>query len=244
MKKNFGVAICAVFALMVVSSCLPQTDPVYQYLSTVTCKNNNGVIYFEESDNVALIADNLSRNPIPDDPEKRMLLAFITDNQPATPGVPGYEQTYNISITSMDTVYTKQPVASLGSKELDSEAFGDDPLGLYVREDTQVFPITSLEDGYLCVRFNFEYLPYSENVHEINLVTGANPEDPYELEIRHNAHGESVGKSSDGYIAFPLKSLPDTGGEVKTLTLIWNSSVTGQKEKVTFEYNTRTDWPM
>lgn len=243
MKKIFSVVICAVSALMVVSSCLPGADPVVQYFGTVTCKNNDGDIYFKESDTVALRADNLTLNPIPNERERRMLISFISDRKPMTPGVPGYEKTYVISLTSMDTVYTKQPVVSFGSEEQDAEAYGNDPLGLYVQEDVPVFPITSLEDGYLSIRFQFEGIPYSGIVHEINLVTGANPDDPYEVEIRHNAKGETVGESVDGYIAFPLKSLPDTGGEVKTLTLVWNSVVSGKKEKATYQYKSRTDWP-
>lgn len=243
MKKVFSFVICAVSALMVVSSCMPETDPTVLYWGTVTCKNNDGDIYFEESDNVALRADNLIDNPIPNDREKRMIISFVSDRQPVNPGVAGYEETYKITLTSMDTVYTKQPVVSLGSEELDAEAFGNDLVGLYLQEDAPVFPVTSLEDGYLSVRFRFEYTPFTDIVHEINLVTGVNPDDPYEVEIRYNAKGDLVGESADGYVTFPLKSLPDTGGEVKTLTLVWNSVVTGQKERATYEYKSRTDWP-
>lgn len=57
----------------------------------------------------------------------------------------------------------------------------------------------------------------------MNLLTGVNPDDPYEVEFRHDAEGDDERKWGDGLVAFSLKDLPDTEGKTVTLKLRWQS---------------------
>ena len=52
---------------------------------------------------------------------------------------------------------------------------------------------------------------------------GQNPSDPYEVEFRHNAYGDTYGTVGDGLVAFKLVGLPDTNGKTVPLTLKWKS---------------------
>ena len=54
-------------------------------------------------------------------------------------------------------------------------------------------------------------------------LTGVNPDDPYEVEFRHDAEGDDERKWGDGLVAFSLKDLPDTEGKTVTLKLRWQS---------------------
>ena len=38
--------------------------------------------------------------------------------------------------------------------------------------------------------------------HFVNLLLGQNPDNPYEVEFRHNAYGDTYGKTDDGLVAF------------------------------------------
>ena len=64
-----------------------------------------------------------------------------------------------------------------------------------------------------------------------------NPENPYEVEFRHNAFGDTEGKMGDALVAFKLDELTDTQGETVKLKLKWNS-FSGEKS-AEFDYCTR-----
>lgn len=71
----------------------------------------------------------------------------------------------------------------------------------------------------------------------MNLVTGENPDNPYEVTFYHNADGDVNGYWGYGIVAFKLDKLPDTEGKTVDLTLKWKS-YNGDR-KVTFKYCTR-----
>ena len=73
--------------------------------------------------------------------------------------------------------------------------------------------------------------------HYVNLVTGENPDNPYEVTFYHNADGDVNGYWGYGIVAFKLDKLPDTEGKTVDLTLKWKS-YNGDR-KVTFKYCTR-----
>ena len=78
--------------------------------------------------------------------------------------------------------------------------------------------------------------------HFVNLISTNNPENPYEVEFRHNAYGDTYGHPADGLVAFKLDGiLPDTNGETVKLKLIWNS-YSGEKSHE-FDYCTRQSTP-
>lgn len=237
MKRLFTLAVAAVCLATAFSACKPQ-ETTSNYIATATLKATEGDAFFlEVDDNTALIPSNITVNPFPGAPERRCK-AIYTVNGESKSGVIGYDKTYSVKLAALDTVLTKQIAASTGSKEKDDKVFGTDEVGLYLSESGN-FPCTMIEDGYLCVSFTF--VSYLGGPHIVNLVVDKN--DPYTVEFRHNANGDNVGNLYGGYVCFPLKNLPDTGGKTVKLTLKWNSLKTGKWESTTFDYCSRTDWP-
>ena len=83
--------------------------------------------------------------------------------------------------------------------------------------------MTSCEDGYLTLHYE-TWWGDSAVPHAFTLVTGLNPDDPYEVTLRHDAKGDGRKEKADSIIYFDLQTLPDTGDEDKTLTLKWINS--------------------
>ena len=130
----------------------------------------------------------------------------------------------------MDSILTKTPKPWLG--EENDEKYGNDPVEIMKNW------MTVVEDGYITLNFLTRW--GAGNVkHEVNLLTGGNPENPYEVEFRHNAFGDVCGREGTGIVAFRLTGLPDTKGETVKLTLKWNS-FSGTKT-AQFDYKTRTE---
>ena len=73
--------------------------------------------------------------------------------------------------------------------------------------------------------------------HYVNLLTGVNPDDPYEVEFKHNAYGDVEGIWGDALVAFRLSDLPDTEGKTVKITLKYNS-FSGEKS-IQFDYCSR-----
>ncbi len=94
---------------------------------------------------------------------------------------------------------------------------GDDPLEIL--SDW----MTSCEDGYLTLHYE-AWWGESSVPHAFTLVTGLNPDDPYEVRLRHDAKGDGRKEKADSVVYFDLQSLPDSGDEDKTLTLKWINS--------------------
>lgn len=86
--------------------------------------------------------------------------------------------------------------------------------------------VTIGEDGYLTLRLRTLW-GYSNIKHEINLLSGVNPENPLEFELRHNAHGDAALRHGDALIAFNLNELQHSEDVLK-IKLNWNS-YTGKK---------------
>ena len=74
--------------------------------------------------------------------------------------------------------------------------------------------------------------------HFVNLIPTNNPDNPYEVEFKHDANGDVNGRMGDGLVAFKLDDLPDTEGETVKLKLIWKS-FSGEKS-AEFDYRTRS----
>ena len=93
---------------------------------------------------------------------------------------------------------------------------GDDPVE--VLSDW----MTSCEDGYLTLHYE-AWWGERTMPHAFYLVTGLNPDDPYEVWLRHDAKGDSRKKKADSLVYFDLQSLPDPGDGSVTLTLKWKN---------------------
>ncbi len=113
--------------------------------------------------------------------------------------------TRNVCVNWIDSIRTKNTVPSLG--DLNDTKYGNDPIEIV--KDW----LTVAEDGYLTLRIRTIWGCLNVR-HSINLLTDVNPENPYELELRHDANGDVNGELGDALIAFNLKNLPHAeGGE-------------------------------
>ena len=100
--------------------------------------------------------------------------------------------------------------------------------------------VTIAEDGYLTLRFRTMWSNMGIT-HYVNLIPTNNPENPYEVEFKHDANGDVNGRVGDGLVAFKLDNLPDTEGETVKLKLIYKSFNT--TKSIEFDYKTRSATP-
>ena len=152
--------------------------------------------------------------------------AFANFSFPDTP----WGSELEIEANWISPTLTKQPVVTGGSQESDRVEYGEDPVEL-------VKMWTVCEDGYLSLQFRTSWSSYGDIKHEVNLITGVDPDDPYTVDFRHNACGDIPQVVADGYVSFRLNSLPDTRGETVKLKVRYMSN-TGMKT-VEFDYKTR-----
>ncbi len=131
---------------------------------------------------------------------------------------PGDDRQY-VNVNWLDEIRTKFPVAFVDAD--DAATYGSDPVEI-VRDW-----VTVAEDGYLTLRLRTRW-GISGIVHHINLLSGVNPENPCEFELRHDAKGDTMGEVGDAFIAFNLnKVFEGADGPVK-IKLRWKS-FTGEK---------------
>jgi hypothetical protein len=226
MKKNHFILLLALLsASFVLQSCLKDDDEYddsYSFPNAlVTVKSvSDGSVYLQLDDSTTLKPVNMKTSPY-GTKEVRALVSCYLSNDNAAP--------YNkaVFINWMDSIRTKNTVATSGTN--DDERYGSDPLELV--NDW----VTIAEDGYLTLRFRTVW-GNGHSIHYLNLVRGVNPNNPYELELHHDAKGDVEGEMHDGLIAFSLKDLPDTGGKTVKLKINWKS-FSGNKS-VEFNYCT------
>lgn len=137
-----------------------------------------------------------------------------------------------VHINWIDSILTKPIAPDLG--EENDVVYGTDPVEI-VRDW-----VTIAEDGYLTLRFRTEWGDRSEP-HFVNLLKSQDPANPYEVEFRHNSHGNMWGELADALVAFDLSDLPDTQGKTVKLKLKWKS-FDGDKS-AEFDYCTRKGTP-
>lgn len=233
MKKNrILLTALGLGAIMSLQSCINDDDDdrnlLYQPTAIVTvCPDTDGSFIMQLDDDTRLIPSNVKTSPY-GNKEVRALVNYIEDNtQDAT------ENLRYVRVNWIDSIRTKLPVPTLG--ELDEEHFGNDPLEII--KDW----VTVAEDGYLTLRIRTLW-GATGTPHAINLISGTNPDDPYELELRHDAHGDIDGVWGDALIAFNLNGLPRTDLNKEKITLRWNS-FSGEK-KAFFDIRMRPVNPM
>ena len=139
------------------------------------------------------------------------------------------KRNFNVYVNWMDSILTKPTAENLGTEE-NVKKYGHDPVEIGTSDW-----VTIAEDGYLTLSFKTKWS--SQRPHYVNLVTGENPDNPYEVTFYHNADGDVNGYWGYGIVAFKLDKLPDTEGKTVDLTLKWKS-YNGDR-KVTFKYCTR-----
>ena len=223
MKRYLYILLLALLA----SSCMKaemgdwvdivaEAEATGQYLAILTVKKTpTDSVYFQLNDSTTIYASNYQ------DRYSRMERVFC-DITVTLKKVGRFNYTGMINwIESLDE----------GKVTSDSTVPGTD--GLDILNDW----MTGVEDGYLTVHYS-TWWGNSPVQHDFYLVTGANPADPYEVELRQNANGDKKDEEGDSLICFDINSLPDTGGQYKTLTLKWTTSGGSASEKE-FKFKTR-----
>lgn len=229
--KNFIIVMAAMLALPLFGSCEKHEDTdwgMYYPNAIVTVKpTGEDSFYLQLDDKTALLPTGVTKLPY-GDKEVRAFANFTYVDMPQDADKEKYD--YAVKINWLDSLLTKQPKADLG--EENDKTYGNDPV------DIMNNWMTVVEDGYITL--NFSTIWGNRNTrHEVNLLTGVNPDDPYEVEFRHNAFGDVYGQNGNSVVAFSLKDLPDTNGETVKLTLRW-LSFSGEKT-AQFDYCTRKD---
>lgn len=177
------------------------------------CPNADGSFIMQLDDETQLVPTNLKTSPF-GAKEVRALVNYTETNVS-----PQDTRVRNVEVNWLDSIRTKLPVETLG--EQDAAKYGNDPVEII--QDW----VTVAEDGYLTLRIRTLWgTPHA--THVLNLVTGTNPKNPYELELRHDAKGDRNGRWGDALIAFNLNKLPGANAGNVKIKLKW-MSFTGEK---------------
>ena len=193
---------------------LPSDAAAYSAIVSVRTAQD-GTVFFQVDDQTRLLP---SGDPAPYKGLERILCGLIV----YADQVPEYGHRADVLWYEALDKGTVSSVASAG---------GDDPL------DILSDWMTTCEDGYLTLHYETWWGDQTDP-HTFTLVTGLNPDDPYEVLLRHDARGDGRKEKADSVVYFDLQSLPDTGDEVKTLTLKWKNSE-GKLVGRTFPFRSR-----
>lgn len=215
-KQHLLLSVVGVVLLMMLPSCINDDDSseLLRPTALVTvCPNADGSFIMQLDNATQLVPTNLKTSPF-GTKEVRALVNYTETNVS-----PQDKKVRNVEVNWLDSIRTKLPVETLGKQ--DEIKYGNDPI-----EIVQDW-VTVAEDGYLTLRIRTLWgSPHA--THILNLVTGTNPEDPYELELRHDAKGDKNGRWGDALIAFNLNKLPRGDAGIAKIKLKWKS-FTGDK---------------
>ncbi len=214
--KLLSLALAALFVVGSFTSC--DTEDGYTIgdiypsaLVTVKPANGNSSCYFQLDNTTTLRPVNIKGSPYGATPVRALVNYVEVPDDPSP-----YDR--SVRVLWMDDILTKQMV-QWGTMTQDE--LGDDPLEIV--KDW----VTLVEDGYLTLRFRTVSSGLGVK-HFLNLVKGVNPENPYEVHLRHNAYEDTSGDMVDGIVAFDLSDLPKSDDPNAKLKLVW-SSFSGEK---------------
>ena len=109
---------------------------------------------------------------------------------------------------------------------------GDDD-GLDVLDDW----MTSLEDGFLTLHYS-TWWGTQPRRHELMLILGTNPDDPYEVLLEHRANGDPKAMEADALVTFDINDrLPASQdpGNTPLVTLKWRNDA-GETNRRQFSF--------
>lgn len=181
----------------------------------------DGKFTLQLDNSTTLFPSNMDKSPY-GDKEVRALVNYTKEY--TEDGSFTADKIRSVHINWIDSIRTKMPVPTLG--EENDTKYGKDPIEI-VRDW-----VTVAEDGYLTLRIRTTW-GVVNTPHYINLLTGVNPENPYELELRHDARGDVGGYFADALIAFNLNDLPRTDDKNVKIKLNWQSF--SGKKSIEFE---------
>lgn len=225
---KFILTTVMLIGILVLPSCLDDDDDINLMYpnALVTVKEAvDETVFLQLDDNTTLLPINVSSHPY-GSKEVRALVNYKEINYPS--GV--YDKA--VHVNWIDSIRTKPMAPNLGVQN-DVE-YGSDPVEII--NDW----VTIAEDGYLTLRFRTIWGGRG-TTHFVNLISTENPNNPYEVEFKHDADGDLSGRIGDGLVAFKLDDLPDTEGETVKLKLVWKS-FNGNKS-AEFDYRTRSATP-
>lgn len=225
---NLLFATGILLGMLILPSCLDDDDEVNRLYpnALVTVKEAaDKTVFFQLDDNTTLLPVNVTSHPF-DSKEVRALVNYDEVDDPSQE----YDQA--VKVNWIDSIRTKAMAPNLGAEN--DEVYGADPV--------EIVPdwVTIAEDGYLTLRFRTMW-SHQGITHYVNLISTNNPDNPYEVEFKHNANGDVSGRIGDGLVAFRLDQLPDTEGETVKLKLKWKSFNTDKSME--FDYRTRAATP-
>lgn len=216
MKKNENLILARVFyaayalvgitllslLLLFLPACSNSREPdLYYPTALVTaCTQGDSLFILQLDDSTTLYPTNITRSPF-----GREVRALVN-----------YSETdiaNHVYINWIDSIRTKNPVPTMGAQN--DSVYGSDPIEI-VRDW-----VTIAEDGYLTLRVRTLWGGTGKK-HNINLLTGTNPDNLYELELRHDALGDTRGTMGDALIAFNLNDLFRSANPTR-MTLKWQS---------------------
>ncbi len=215
MKTLRMTALCVALAttIGITSSCSNDDNYDWKMLrptALVTVYPSDNSTFLLQLDNkTTLVPTNIKKSPFGD----KVVRALVNYNEEDNKG-----NMRNVHINWIDSIRTKEPVICHSNEE--AAKYGNDPIEII--KDW----VTVAEDGYITLRIRTKWGP-TRKPHVINLLSGLNATDAYEMELRHDAKGETEGVWGDALIAFNINKLA-AGDKEKTIKLKWKSFV-GEK---------------
>lgn len=210
MKYSKLTLIGVAMGLIALPSCLDSDNDVPNGASNalVTVKSSaDNKTYMQLDEETTLFPQNLSSS-IYAEKEVRALVNYIKLDVPT----PGFNET--VHVNWIDSIRTKDMIIPIDNTK--NDIYGNDPVEI-VNDWVSI-----AEDGYLTLRIRTLWGNVGK-VHVLNLLGGINPDNPFEVELRHDANGDVHGKMGDVLIAFRLSMLPKQYPEDQKLTLRWKS---------------------
>lgn len=196
-----GITILSLL-LLFLPACSNNREPDLNYPTALVtaCTQGDSLFILQLDDSTTLYPTNITRSPF-----GREVRALVN-----------YSETdiaNHVYINWIDSIRTKYPVLSKGAQN--DSLYGTDPIEI-VRDW-----VTIAEDGYLTLRVRTLWGGTGKK-HNINLLTGTNPDNLYELELRHDALGDTRGTMGDALIAFNLNDLFRSANPTRMI-LKWQS---------------------
>jgi len=223
--KTLALLFTAVLTAAAFQSCDDDDDYIYTGVypnAMVTVKKTaDGGVYLQLDDKTTLLPVNMKKSPYYLDEVRAFASIRFTGDDSN-----GYTRAAYVNY--LDSVLTKFTVPTLGDGN--DATYGNDPIDI-MRDWTTV-----VEDGFFTLRIRAPWGNGSKP-HYINLVRGTNADNPYEVELRHDAKGDTYGPKRDVVVAFNLKDLPDTGGRTVKLKVKWLSPAGVKTHE--FDYRSR-----
>ncbi len=225
---KFLLTTVMLMGILILPSCLNDDDDLslnYPNALVTVKEAADETVFLQLDDNTTLLPTNFNSHPF-GSKEVRALVNYNELDDPSD------EYDKAVHVNWIDSIRTKPMAPNLGDQN--DEVYGNDPVEIV--NDW----VTIAEDGYLTLRFRTIWSGQGIT-HFVNLVPTNNPDNPYEVEFKHDANGDVNGRVGDGLVAFKLDDLPDTEGETVKLKLIWKSFNTTKSAE--FDYRTRTATP-